>query len=102
MAGISGIAVAILINTAMNKGKWAGDNKSAWTTSIINIELILNSEIRRRAMKQNAGTIIALIFISFTLFTLMSVDRTWNHGMTAANIEQGRVSDLGLRFAFKK
>lgn len=52
-------------------------------------------------MKRNTETIIALIFISFTLFTLISVDRTWHYGMTAVKSDQGKVSDLGLRFAFR-
>ena len=53
-------------------------------------------------MKSNSGTIVALLFVFFTLISLLSVNPSWEKEFSVLTHEQSRVSDLGLRFAFQK
>ncbi len=53
-------------------------------------------------MKSISGTIVALVFVFFTLISLLSVNPSWENESSALVNNQTRVSDLGLRFAFQK
>ena len=53
-------------------------------------------------MKSISGTIVALVFVFFTLISLLSVNPSWENEFPVLTSEQTTVSDLGLRFAFQK
>ena len=50
-------------------------------------------------MKGLSGTLLALVFVFFSLLSLMSVHPTWDSSMIQLDDSEARVSELGLRFA---
>ncbi|HKY08005.1 MAG TPA: hypothetical protein VJQ55_07185 [Candidatus Binatia bacterium] len=53
-------------------------------------------------MKGMSGTLLALAFVFFSLFSLISVNRTWeSHQVQLADTES-KVSELGLRFNMQR
>jgi len=57
---------------------------------------------RGHFMTSISGTIIALVFVFFTLISLLSVNPRWDNEFPVLTDGQNKVSDLGLRFAFQK
>ena len=53
-------------------------------------------------MRDLCRTILALIFVFFTLMSLLSVNPNWDKTLPPITDDQSRVSELGLRFAFHK
>ncbi|HEX9786479.1 MAG TPA: hypothetical protein VGB09_00575 [Candidatus Binatia bacterium] len=53
-------------------------------------------------MKGISGTLLALIFVFFSLFSLITVNRTWESSLVPLADNESRVSELGLRFAFQR
>jgi len=53
-------------------------------------------------MKGISSTLLALIFAAFSLFSLMTANRTWEESPVPLGENQARVSDLGLRFALHR
>lgn len=50
-------------------------------------------------MKSLTGTLLGLVFVFFSLFSLMSVNRSWDNSLAQLNDGESRVSEVGLRFA---
>ncbi len=50
-------------------------------------------------MKGLSGTLLALVFVFFSLLSLMSVHRSWESSLVQLDDTDTRVSELGLRFA---
>lgn len=50
-------------------------------------------------MKGLSGTLLALVFVFFSLISLMVVNRNWDSSLVPLNDNETRVSELGLRFA---
>ena len=48
-------------------------------------------------MKGMSGTLLALAFVFFSLFSLISVNRTWDNQLAPLTDTESRVSELGLR-----
>lgn len=53
-------------------------------------------------MKGLTGTLLALIFAFFSLFSLITVNRTWEESLVRLGDNESRVSELGLRFAMQR
>jgi hypothetical protein len=53
-------------------------------------------------MKPIANTIMALIFVFITLISLVTLSRSSNDSFMPQGDNQGRISELGLRFAFQR
>jgi hypothetical protein len=53
-------------------------------------------------MKGLMGTLLALIFVFFSLFSLLNVNRTWEESSVAVGDNESRISELGLRFALDR
>jgi hypothetical protein len=49
-------------------------------------------------MKGMSGTLLALAFVFFSLFSLVSVNRTWDSALVPLADTETKVSELGLRF----
>lgn len=50
-------------------------------------------------MKSLSLPLLALIFVFFSLLSLMFANRDWNSSMVQLSNEENRISELGLRFA---
>lgn len=57
----------------------------------------LYDKIGGRPMKGLSGTLLALGFVFFSLFVLLSINRSWESSSVPLDNER-RVSELGLRF----
>src|SRR5512135_3483183 len=55
--------------------------------------------LQRCFMKGLSGTLLALVFVFFSLLSLMSVHPNWDSSMVQLDDSEARVSELGLRFA---
>jgi hypothetical protein len=53
-------------------------------------------------MKNISGTLLALVFVFFSLISLISVNRSWDNSPSQLGDTPSRVSDLGLRFAMQR
>jgi hypothetical protein len=53
-------------------------------------------------MKGMSGTLLALAFVFFSLFSLMSVNRTWDSNLVQLADTDSRVTELGLRFTMQR
>ena len=53
-------------------------------------------------MRGLTDTLLALIFVFFSLFALLNVNRTWEESLVAVGDNESRVSELGLRFALER
>jgi hypothetical protein len=53
-------------------------------------------------MKNISSTLLALVFVFFSLMSLIAVDRSWNNSPSQLGDTPSRVSDLGLRFAMQR
>jgi len=53
-------------------------------------------------MKQISSTLLALVFVFFTLLSLLSVNPTWENGPLALSDNGERLSDVGLRVTFQQ
>ena len=53
-------------------------------------------------MKGMSGTLVALAFVFYSLFSLVSVNRTWDSALVPLSDTESRVSDLGLRFNMQR
>ena len=53
-------------------------------------------------MKDISTILLASAFVLFSLIILLSAARTPDHRSLALDNDQQKVSDLGLRFAFKR
>ena len=53
-------------------------------------------------MKDILTMLLASVFVLFSLIVLLSAARTPDHRNLALDNDQHKVSDLGLRFAFKR
>lgn len=53
-------------------------------------------------MKPISSTVLALVFVFFTLLSLLSVNPTRESGPLALSDDGGRVSDVGLRVTFQR
>jgi hypothetical protein len=53
-------------------------------------------------MKDISSTLIALIFVFFSLISLISVNRSWDNSPSPLGDNPSRVSELGLRFAMQR
>ena len=53
-------------------------------------------------MKGMSGTLLALAFVFFSLFSLISVNRSWDSRLAPLADTESRVSDLGLRFNMQR
>jgi hypothetical protein len=60
------------------------------------------SLIREQFMKGIPGTLLALIFVFFSLFSLLTANRTWEESLVPLADNESRVSELGLRFALQR
>jgi hypothetical protein len=49
-------------------------------------------------MKDLSGTLLALVFVFFSLLSLISVDRSWDNSLVHLDDTEMKVSELGLRF----
>jgi hypothetical protein len=52
-------------------------------------------------MKSLSGTLLALGFVFFSLFVLLSINRSWESSSVPLDSER-RVSELGLRFSLPR
>lgn len=50
-------------------------------------------------MKDLSGTLLALVFVFFSLLSLMSVNRSWDNSLVHLDDTESKVSELGLRFS---
>lgn len=53
-------------------------------------------------MKGISSTLLAVIFVFFSLFSLINVNRTWEESLVPLGDNGSRVSELGLRFAMQR
>jgi hypothetical protein len=53
-------------------------------------------------MKNISGTLLALVFVFFSLLSLMSVNQSWDNAPSQLGDAPSRVSELGLRFAMQR
>lgn len=53
-------------------------------------------------MKSISGTLLALGFVFFTLLSLLSLGRYWNHSVLPLAANEQRISELGLRFYMQR
>jgi hypothetical protein len=53
-------------------------------------------------MKGISGTLLALAFVFFSLFSLISVNRTWDTHLLQLADTESRVSELGLRVSMQR
>jgi hypothetical protein len=53
-------------------------------------------------MKNISGTLLALVFVFFSLISLISVNRSWDNSASPLGDTPSRVSELGLRFAMQR
>jgi hypothetical protein len=53
-------------------------------------------------MKPISGTVLALVFVLFTLLSLLSVKPSWENGPPALSDGGARVSEVGLRVTFQR
>ncbi|MGH7798964.1 MAG: hypothetical protein ACREQ2_29225 [Candidatus Binatia bacterium] len=53
-------------------------------------------------MKGISGTLLALIVVFLSLFSLITVNRTWEASLVPLGDNESRVSELGLRFAMRR
>lgn len=53
-------------------------------------------------MKQISSPLLALVFVFFTLLSLLSVNPTWESGPLALAGNGVRVSEVGLRVTFQQ
>ncbi len=53
-------------------------------------------------MKHISSTLLALVFVFFTLLSLLSVNPTWENGPLALSDNGERLSDVGLRVTFQQ
>lgn len=53
-------------------------------------------------MKGMSGTLLALAFVFFSLFSLVSVNRTWDSHLVQLADTESRVTELGLRFNMQR
>jgi hypothetical protein len=53
-------------------------------------------------MKGISGTLLALVFVFFSLFSLLSVNPAWDSRPAPAADSEARVSELGLRFSMQR
>jgi len=53
-------------------------------------------------MKGMSGTLVALAFVFYSLFSLVSVNRTWDSALVPLADTESRVSELGLRFNMQR
>lgn len=53
-------------------------------------------------MKQISSTFLALVFVFFTLLSLLSVNPTWESGPLALSDDGAKVSEVGLRVTFQR
>ena len=53
-------------------------------------------------MKNISGTLLALVFVFFSLISLISVNRSWDNSPSPLGDTPSRVSELGLRFAMQR
>jgi hypothetical protein len=53
-------------------------------------------------MKGMSGTLLALAFVFFSLFSLVSVNRTWDSRLVPLADTESRVSELGLRINMQR
>jgi hypothetical protein len=53
-------------------------------------------------MKDFLMILLASVFVLFSLIVLLSAPRTPDHRSLALDNDQQKVSDLGLRFSFKR
>jgi hypothetical protein len=53
-------------------------------------------------MKNISSTLLALVFVFFSLISLMSVNRSWDNSPSQLGDAPSRVSELGLRFAMQR
>ncbi len=59
-------------------------------------------KVRRGFMKNISSTLLALVFVFFSLISLMSVNRSWDNSPSQLGDAPSRVSELGLRFAMQR
>jgi hypothetical protein len=53
-------------------------------------------------MKDISSILLAVIFVFFSLISLMSVNRSWDNSASLLGDPPSRVSELGLRFAMQR
>jgi hypothetical protein len=53
-------------------------------------------------IKGMSGTLLALAFVFFSLFSLVSVNRTWDSNLVQLADTESRVTELGLRFNMQR
>jgi hypothetical protein len=53
-------------------------------------------------LKGMSGTLLALAFVFFSLFSLISVNPTWDSRLVPLPDTESRISELGLRFSMQR
>jgi hypothetical protein len=53
-------------------------------------------------MKGIPGTLLALIFVFFSLLSMLTANRTWEKSLVPVGDNESRISELGLRFALQR
>ena len=53
-------------------------------------------------MKGISGTLVAMVFVFFSLLSLMAVNPTWDSRLVSLADTESRVSELGLRFNMQR
>jgi hypothetical protein len=53
-------------------------------------------------MKGIPGTLLALIFVFFSLLSMLTANRSWEKSLVPVGDNQSRISELGLRFALQR
>ena len=53
-------------------------------------------------MKDLSGTLVALAFAFFSLISLISVNRSWDHSPVQLAETESRISELGLRINMQR
>lgn len=53
-------------------------------------------------MKGMSGTLLALAFVFFSLFSLVAVNRTWDSRLVPLAESESRISELGLRINMRR
>jgi hypothetical protein len=64
--------------------------------------LMSDEKVRRGFMKNISSTLLALVFVFFSLISLLSVNWTWDNSLSQLGDSPSRVSELGLRFAMQR
>jgi hypothetical protein len=53
-------------------------------------------------MKGMSSTLLALAFACFTLISLITIDQDWSSPFAPSTVQDGRLSELGLRFSMQR